>query len=67
MSIGEKLKALRLQKGCTLQVVADGVGCSKTHIWDMENGKTNNPGFSLVINLAKYFCVMPSYFCEDKA
>lgn len=65
-NLGRKIKQLRLQKGRTLQVVADGVGCSKQHIWNLENGKAKNPGFELVIRTAEYFGVSPGYFCDDK-
>jgi transcriptional regulator with XRE-family HTH domain len=45
MSLAAKLRELRLRKGKSLQQVADDVGASKAHIWDLETGKIGeNPG-----------------------
>jgi len=55
MSLGSKLKDLRIKKGVSLQAVADVVGASKPHIWELERGTTRNPSLELVTKLAKYF------------
>lgn len=57
MSIGARLAELRLRKGKSLQEVADAVGVSKTHIWQMEKGRSENPSTELLKNLADYFSV----------
>jgi len=57
MSIGAKLKDLRLRKGSSLQQVADAVGASKAHIWELESGKSRNPSLDLLRRLAEHFGV----------
>jgi transcriptional regulator with XRE-family HTH domain len=57
MSIGARLAELRLKKGKSLQDVADAVGVSKTHIWQMEKGRSENPSTELLKKLADYFNV----------
>lgn len=55
MELGVKIKELRLEKGDSLQKVADAVGVSKPHIWELERGTTKNPSLTLVKKLADYF------------
>lgn len=55
MSLGSKLKELRIKKGVSLQAVADAVGASKPHIWELERGTSRNPSLELVTKLSKYF------------
>lgn len=61
MSLGARLKELRLKKGTSLQSVADAVGASKPHIWELERGSSKNPSLDLVARLAKYFSVTVDY------
>jgi transcriptional regulator with XRE-family HTH domain len=53
MALASKLKALRLKKNKSLQQIADAVGASKNHIWDLETGKSRNPSIDLLTKLAK--------------
>jgi transcriptional regulator with XRE-family HTH domain len=57
MSIGARLKELRIKKNKSLQDVADAVGASKAHIWELERGGTKNPSMDLLTNLARFFDV----------
>lgn len=57
MTLAAKLKALRLRKNKSLQQVADAVGASKNHIWDLETGKSRNPSIELLTKLARCFGV----------
>jgi transcriptional regulator with XRE-family HTH domain len=57
MSLAAKLRELRLRKGKSLQQVADDVGASKAHIWDLETGKSTNPSIDLLKNLSRCFDV----------
>jgi transcriptional regulator with XRE-family HTH domain len=41
MTIGPIIKARRTSCGWSLQNLADRVGVSKTHIWEIEKGLTN--------------------------
>ncbi len=55
MSLGLRLAELRQKKGESLQEVADAVGVSKAHIWEMEKGRADNPSMALVTRLADHF------------
>jgi transcriptional regulator with XRE-family HTH domain len=55
MALGAKLTALRLKKGASLQEVADAVGVSKAHVWELEKGRSKNPSADLIKRLADYF------------
>jgi transcriptional regulator with XRE-family HTH domain len=57
MSIAAKLKELRLRKGMSLQAVADAVGASKAHIWDLETERAKNPTIELLVKLSRCFDV----------
>lgn len=57
MSIGAKLRELRFRKGQSLQQVADAVGASKAHIWELESGKSQNPSLDLLKRMAEHFGV----------
>jgi transcriptional regulator with XRE-family HTH domain len=57
MSLATKLKELRIRDRRSLQQVADAIGTSKTHIWDMEQGNSANPTRELLTKLADYFRV----------
>jgi transcriptional regulator with XRE-family HTH domain len=66
--LAPKLKELRLRKGDSLQGLADAVGASKAHIWELETGKSRNPSMDLVKRLADYFKVsVASLMGEDPA
>ena len=60
MSFSLKLKELRIRHRQSLQQVADGVGTSKTHVWDMEQGNSGNPSRELLLKLAGHFRVSVS-------
>ena len=59
MRIAGQLKHLRLRRGRSLQQVADAVGVSKPHIWEIESGRSN-ASLELVGKLARYFEVPAS-------
>lgn len=67
MSLANKLKELRLKKGQSLQQVADGVGVSKAHIWELERGTSTNPGLELIKKLAAHFNVTVAFLTDDDA
>jgi transcriptional regulator with XRE-family HTH domain len=65
MSLAAKLRELRQKKGQSLQQVADGVGVSKAHIWELEKGTSRNPGMDLLSKIAEHFKVTVSYLSDD--
>jgi transcriptional regulator with XRE-family HTH domain len=67
MSIGAKLKQRRMKKGWSLQQVAEEVGVSKAHIYELELNKVKNPSVETLKKLAKLFDIPLSYFLnKDK-
>jgi transcriptional regulator with XRE-family HTH domain len=57
MSLATRLNQLRLRKGQSLQDVADAIGVSKTHIWELEKGRSDNPSLEMLTKLANHFGV----------
>jgi transcriptional regulator with XRE-family HTH domain len=57
MALAAKLKQLRTAKRKSLQGVADEVGASKAHIWDLETGRAKNPSIELLTKLSRCFDV----------
>lgn len=53
MTLAEQMKTLRMKKRMSLQELADAVGVSKAHIWDLETARSKNPSIDLVKKLAK--------------
>lgn len=65
MDIGERLFSLRQASGESLQGVADAVGVSKAHVWELEKGRSKNPSFELVRKLAKHYGVSVDVMAGD--
>ena len=57
MSFATRLKELRLKKGQSLQELADDIGVSKAHIWELEAAKSKNPSSELLKKLSDHFQV----------
>ena len=66
MALGNKIATLRVAKKQSLQEVADAVGVSKAHIWQMEKGKADNPAMGLVTKLADHFGVSVAYLVDEQ-
>lgn len=60
MSFASKLHDLRIAQKKSLQQVADAVGISKAHVFNLEKGITANPSMDLVKKLAELFRVRVS-------
>ena len=52
-NFGARLRALRMKSKLSLQGLADKVGASKAHIWEMEQGNTKNPSLALLTELSR--------------
>jgi transcriptional regulator with XRE-family HTH domain len=65
MAIGERLKELRVQKGQSLQQVADAIGSSKAHIWELEANRSTNPSLDLLRKLAEHFETTVAYLIDE--
>ena len=65
MSLALKLAELRRKSGESLQQVADAVGVTKTHIWQLERGRSTNPSIALVTALANHFDVKVEWLLSE--
>ena len=65
MSLATTLKELRIKKNKSLQDVADAIGASKAHIWDLETARAKNPSVELLVKLANYFEVGVADLVEE--
>lgn len=52
MSLATALKKYRTLSQKSLQELADEVGASKAHIWELETGKSKNPTLELLVKIA---------------
>lgn len=65
MTLGERLKQLRVGKGQSLQHVADAIGASKPHVWELETGRSKNPSLDLLSRLASHFGTSIAFLIGD--
>lgn len=65
MQLSERLFSLRHKSGESLQEIADAVGVSKAHVWELEKGRSSNPSFDLVRKLAEHFSVSLNVLTGD--
>lgn len=57
VSFARRLHELRVANRLSLQDVADQVGMSKAHVWNLEKGLSDNPSIEMVRKLADLFKV----------
>lgn len=53
--LGKRLRKWRESREETLQEVADAIGCSKSSVWEIEQGRNPNPTIGTVMAFAKHF------------
>ena len=63
--LGEKLKALRKEKGLTLEKLAITAGLSKSYVWELENRESQRPSAEKLTALADVLGEPVSYFIEE--
>lgn len=64
-TLGSRLKSVRIQRRESLQQVADAVGVSKPHLWEIEKGRSTNPSIDLVVRIASHFRTSVSYLVGE--
>lgn len=64
-NVGHRIRDLRLKRGESLQDVATAVGVSKSHVWELEKGRTSNPSMALVTRLADHFAVSMGFLVDE--
>lgn len=52
-TISDRLRLRRSETGRSLQQIADAAGVTKAHVWDLERGKTANPGLKTIVGIAR--------------
>jgi transcriptional regulator with XRE-family HTH domain len=65
--LGSRLRLLRDKADQSLQQVADAVGASKAHIWEIETGRSQNPSIDLVRRLAGHYSVTVGWLLGEQA
>jgi transcriptional regulator with XRE-family HTH domain len=65
MALADRIKTFRMKKRMSLQDVADAVGVSKAHIWDLETARSKNPSIELLKKLANCFGVGVADLIEE--
>lgn len=63
--LGEKLSALRKDRGLTLEKLAEAAGMSKSYLWELENRDSQRPSAEKLTALGDALGVSASYFIED--
>lgn len=61
MSIGSRLKELRIKKDLTLEEVGNAIGTTKQTLYKYENGLITNIPSDKIESLSKVYDVSPSY------
>ena len=65
MTIGERLKRLRIEKGLTQEEVGNILGITKAAVQKYENGTITNFRSDTIRKLCKLFGIAPAYFIFD--
>lgn len=66
LSIGNKLKKLRIERGLTQQTVADALGISHSVYSQYENDE-REPSLRRMISISRFFMVSLDYLCSNDA
>ncbi len=65
--LGLKIKALRKEKGYTLEQLADATKSSKSYIWELENkDQLGRPSAEKISNIATVLGVTPEFLLDEK-
>lgn len=60
-TIALRIKTLRAARQLSLQELADRAGCTKSHIWELEQGRSKNPTIGLAVSVANALGVSLDY------
>jgi transcriptional regulator with XRE-family HTH domain len=63
--LGEKLRALRKERGLTLDKLAEMAKLSKSYLWELENRESQRPSAEKLTAIADVLGVSATYFIED--
>ena len=51
-AIARRTRELRDERGWSLQTLADRASLAKAHVWNLETGRTANPGLGTIVAIA---------------
>ncbi len=60
-AIATRMRELRDARGLSLQDVADRAGIAKSHVWQIEQGKSANPTIATTVGIARALGVSLDY------
>lgn len=63
--LGEKLRALRKERGLTLDKLAELANVSKSYLWELENRESQRPSAEKLTAIADVLGVSAAYFLEE--
>jgi len=67
MDTGDKIKALRIERGMTLEELGDLVGVGKSTVRKWETGAIKNMGRDKIEKLCSVFDVPPDYLIKEES
>lgn len=59
--MASRMASLRRERRLSLQEVADRSGLAKSHIWEIEQGRSRNPTIATAVNIASALGVSLDY------
>ncbi len=65
MTLGDRVRELRIRKRQTLIDVAEATGASKAHLWEIEQSRSRNPSLDLLKKLAEHFGTSVAYLVDE--
>lgn len=66
-SFGEKIKRHRMEKGYSLDKLAELTDSSKSYIWELENRDTRKPSAEKLTRIAQALSVTTDYLLDESA
>ena len=64
--IGPFIARRRAELGLSLEAVAERSGCTKSHVWELEKGRTKNPTIAMALALCDALqCSLNSLLGKD--
>lgn len=66
LALGKKIKALRKEKGYTLQQLAEKVGSGKSYIWEIENRGLKRPSAEKLALIANALDVTTDFLINSE-
>lgn len=61
LDLGREIRAARDSSRLSLQEVADRSGFTKSHIWELEQGRARNPTVSVIAGLSEALALVERY------